>query len=86
MHTGLEKIKTTQYNNKLLCDIHQELTRNNDVEFRTEHTFIGKVMNGIQTYNPTSPAHILKTMGDLEQFIRRDDEIDILVKVALAHY
>lgn len=42
--------------------------------------------NGIQTYNPTSPANILKAMRDLEQFIRRDDEIDILIKVALAHY
>lgn len=40
----------------------------------------------IQTYNPISPAYILKAMGDLEQFIRKDDEIDILVKVALAHY
>lgn len=42
--------------------------------------------NGIQTYNPTSPAHILKAMRDLVQFIRRDDEIDILIKVALADY
>lgn len=93
MNTGLEKIKATQYSNKLLCEVHQKLKSDNNCEnsgkFRTEHTFVGKVMimtNDFHTYNPTSPAHILKAMHNLEQFIRRDDEIDILVKVALAHY
>lgn len=42
--------------------------------------------NGIQTYNSISPAPILKVLRDLEQFIFRDDKIDILVKVVLTHY
>lgn len=32
MNTGLEKIKTTQYNNKLLYRLHQELKLNNEYD------------------------------------------------------
>lgn len=93
MNMSLEKVKTAPYKNTLLCGIHQKLTLKEDCsekgQFRTEHIYIGNMMirtNFHPIYNPTSPAHIPKAMRDLEQFIRREDEIDSLVKAALAHY
>lgn len=93
MHLGLEKIKAVQYKNALLCDIHKKLTLKGDSEeqgkFRTEQMFIGKIRvttNYPFTYNPTAPTQLLSALRDLEKFIRRDDDIDVLIKAALAHY
>lgn len=93
MAIGLKKAQTVQYKNAILCAVHKELDLKDNHcikgEFRTEHTAIGKIMVtsvGFPIYNPTSPTHILKTMRDLERFINRNDEMDILIKVALAHY
>lgn len=89
---SLEKVKTTHYKNTLLLDIHKELNlreSTNPETFRAEYTTIGKIKvitNGFPTYNPTAPAQLSDAMRDMEKFIRRDDDIDILIKVALAHY
>ena len=93
MILGLEKLKTAQYNNALLCEIHKALMNAHNEEgygqFRTEEVFIGKVMvmsNAAPTYNPTSPNHLPRALRDLEKFICRNDDIDPLINAALAHY
>lgn len=90
---GLEKVKSAQYKNEFLCEVHKELDLKDNCgitgEFRKDYASIGKIMvisNVSSIYNPTSPTQIAKVMKDLEKFVNRDDEIDALIKVALAHY
>lgn len=90
---GLEQVRSVQYKNELLCEVHKELDFKDDCsikgEFRKDYASIEKIMvitNVTPMYNPTSPTQIANCMKDLEKFVNRDDEIDILIKVALAHY
>ena len=40
----------------------------------------------MKTYNPTAPEEIKSCMADLQDYIKREDTINALIKLALLHY
>lgn len=55
--------------------------------FRAKQTLIGKIArSSTPIYNPTPPDKLLSVLKDFEKFICRNDDLDIIIKAALAHY
>ena len=93
LQLGLERVKNEKYHNKLLCDIHGELTKGKENvsngRFRDKLTIPGKTVvstNASHIYYPTAPEHFPRALGDLENFIRRSDGFDAILKTALSFY
>ena len=90
MKYGLEKITEAHYNNTLLCDIHKGIMKSNcgeDIgQYRTKQIFLGNYVTNAEHYNPTAPDDISAAMSDVEKFINKTDNFDVLIKAALAHY
>jgi len=90
MNYGLNKMNTSQYISKLLCEMHKRLIHQNTDKysghFRKEQVFLGKALTNMEQYLPTAPIHIHAAMRDLENFIQSKDNFDAVIKMALAHY
>lgn len=80
--------------NRLLQETHAVLMsgmRGSDKvpgEFRRSQNWIGPAGSNLKTarYIPPAPENMVSAMSDLEKFINNDDDIDILIKIALIHY
>lgn len=56
---------------------------------RKKQTIIGDFMihvANMKSYNPTEPEEIKACMADVQEYIKRKDAIDPLIKMALLHY
>jgi Fic family protein len=90
MRYGLDKTATSQYTNKLLCEIHGKLISpaacKDSGRFRKEQVFLSNCLTNTEQYNPAAPCDIAATMRDLEKFIQGNDNFDATIKASLAHY
>ena len=57
-------------------------------EFRRSQNWLGGQGSALKNarYIPPAPEDMIQSMSDLEKYINSDDELDILVRVALIHY
>lgn len=80
--------------NRLLQETHEILMQDlrggekNPGEFRRSQNWIGHAGSTLEDarYIPPSPEDMIEAMSDLEKFINSEDELDLLIKVALVHY
>jgi Fic family protein len=86
------KILNDDISNRLLCDMHRVLV--NDENSKTNGGFrriqifdkAAIYISDMRMYNPAAPEDINATMADLECYINSDDDIDVLIKIALIYY
>ena len=87
-----ESLEAKHISNRFLCEIHKVLMKNasnEDVgQFRKIQTFIGPhiYVENFPNYNPPATENMKIALSDLEKFINSDDNIDVLIKLALIHY
>ena len=80
--------------NRLIKEIHGILMQEvrgeekNPGEFRRSQNWIGPVGSTLKNakYIPPAPEDMIDAMSDLEKFINKEDEMDVLIKIALVHY
>ena len=89
---GLQRIKDGfPLSLRLLREIHKILLQNSrgnlkqPGEFRTSQNWIGGTRPGNAKFVPVAPDQLMETLGKLELFINQNDNLPILVKVALIH-
>ena len=91
---GINELNRSSLTNKWIYATHSILMNHKrDTEIigaaRKKQTilsdFIIRVAN-MKTYNPTQPEEIKPCMADVQEYIKRKDAIDTLIKVALLHY
>ncbi|MDR0885576.1 MAG: Fic family protein [Clostridiales Family XIII bacterium] len=90
---GLERIKELPLSLRLLKEIHSRLLKTGrgssltPGEFRTSQNWIGAVGSNINTATFVPPAvpNMLQAMYDLENFMHVEDDIPILIKIAMIH-
>lgn len=94
MSHGLSRLSDIPVSLRLIKEIHERLlegVRGGEREpgdFRTSQNWIGGP--GIRrlqdaTYVPPPPGEVLRAMGDLEDFIRSESPIPVLIRCGLAH-
>lgn len=71
--------------NELLCELHELLiceNKSNTIgSFRNTQVFIEPhVFTNLKDYNPTAPENLKQLLIDIEKFIKRNDNIDALIK------
>jgi Fic family protein len=92
MSHGLEKMVFSKYSNALLCEMHGKLIHSDmdkySGQFRKEQVFLGKIVTvtNSEQYLPTAPLYLHSAMRDMENFLKRKDSFDAIIKAALAHY
>jgi len=93
MNYGLLRLKDFPMSLRLIREIHAELLRNgrgsnrNPGEFRTTQNWIGPGNSTIQTasFIPPTVPDMKKSLGDWELFLHEENDIPILIKIALIH-
>ncbi len=91
---ALERLKTLPLCNRLIKETHAVLMKNvrgqekNPGEFRYSQNWIGSAGSTLKNarYIPPNPEDMKQAMSDLEKYINSDDELDLLIQVALIHY
>jgi Fic family protein len=90
---GIEELNRARLNNKHLYATHGILMAHSDNEIvgavRKKQTILGDIMVRVadmKTYNPTKPEEIKSCMKDIQEYIKRDDSTNLLIKAALLHY
>lgn len=90
---GKNRVLENQFSNNLICDMYKIIKNDKNKEkdccgFRRIQIFdiLGAVGTNVKMYNPTAPQDIDVVMDDLIYYINRDDDIDKLIKTALAYY
>jgi len=93
LNYGIEKLQELPLSLRLMKEIHKVLiegTRGRDKalgEFRTSQNWIGPRGASITSavFIPPPPDMILSAMGDLENYLHRQDQTPPLIKIALIH-
>ena len=94
LNYGVDKLKSTELSNKIIFSAHKILMEHkHETEIigavRKKQTIIGDYMvtiKGTPTYNPPDPDIVEDCMVDIQNYIKREDSIDALIKTALLHY
>ena len=93
MRLGLERMQKNKFSNNLLCEIHGMITKDkknaSSGTFRDNLTIPGKFVvstNIAPAYYPTAPEHFPAALRNLEIFISRVDDFDVMLKTALNFY
>ena len=94
MEYGLKRLDSLPVCNRLIKEIHAILLANvrgadkNPGEFRNSQNWIGGKGSTLQNarYIPPNVEDMNEAMSDLEKYINKNDELDILIKAALIHY
>ena len=66
--------------------VESKTTADQRVDVRKTATPLGDFITNFKTYSPTSPEHIMPAFYDMVKFIHMDNNVDILIKAAMAHY
>lgn len=90
MEHGLDRIASGfPLSNRLLREVHGILLRGSNKspgEFRRSQNWIGGSRPGNAVFVPPPPADVPRAMGDLEQFLHRDDGLlPLLARIGLGH-
>lgn len=93
MNHGLAMLETLPLSLRLIKQIHEQLLANvrgahrTPGEFRTSQNWIGPPGCTLQeaSFVPPPPSEVLRTMGDLERFLRLPGDMPVLIAVGLAH-
>lgn len=80
--------------NRLIKEAHKVLMsgvrgqEKNPGEFRHSQNWIGAAGSTLQnaSFVPPSPEDMIQAMSDLEKYLNSEDELDVLIRVALIHY
>lgn len=94
LECGINELRKTPLTNKVIFAMHQVLMEHKqDTEIigtvRRKQNVIGEVMVTspvLEVYNPPNPETIEVCMNDIQQFIKKEDSTDSLIKTALLHY
>ena len=94
LNYGIERLKTLPMSLRLIKEIHGVLlegTRGGDKapgEFRKTQNWIGPQGSTLKDarYIPPPPHEVVKTMGDLEQYIHKGRKLPVLIDCGLIHY
>lgn len=94
LNFALKAMETLPICNRLLCDVHKVLLsgvrgqEKNPGEFRKSQNWIGASNSSINNarYVPPTVENMREGMNELEKFINENDDINVLIKVALTHY
>jgi Fic family protein len=74
---------TKNWDKQFIIKIFQTITQKEEA-VRQSQVYIGNGFNVV--YTPPSPSHIEGKLTNLIEFIRNEDEIDPLIKMAIMHY
>jgi len=91
---AINRLETLPLSNRLLRETHKVLMEGvrgeekSPGEFRHSQNWIGAKGSMIKTasYVPPMPEDMIIAMGDWESYIHENDEMDLLIKIALLHY
>lgn len=91
---GISELDHARLTNKLIYNTHDVLMgHKRSIEIigsvRKKQAILGDIMVSVanmETYNPTEPEEIKACIADVQEYIRRKDPIDPLVKAAMLHY
>jgi Fic family protein len=94
LNYGMERLKTFPMSLRLIKEIHGVLmqgTRGGNKapgEFRKTQNWIGPPGSTLKDarYIPPPPQEVVKTMGDLEQYIHKGRKLPVLIDCGLVHY
>lgn len=86
VHWGFGQLKKLPISTRLILGIHKRLLPEKKNSYRTDQNAIKNNATGETLYTPP-PANKLSTLiGNWENFLHAEDEIDPLIKCAIAHY
>lgn len=93
MNFGLERLETLPVSVRLIREIHNELLKGargerlTPGELRQSQNWIGPSGSTIATatFVPPPPHEVPTLLGDVENFLHREDDVPLLVKIGLAH-
>jgi Fic family protein len=91
---AINRLKELPLCNRLIKEAHEVLMsgvrgqEKNPGEFRHSQNWIGAVGSSLNTasFVPPSTEDMTQAMSELEKYINADDELDVLIRVALIHY
>ena len=91
---AINRLKELPLCNRLIKEAHAVLMSGvrgqdkNPGEFRHSQNWIGAAGSTLQnaSFIPPSPEDMIQAMSELEKYINSDDELDVLIRVALIHY
>lgn len=91
---AVNRLKELPLCNRLIKEAHEVLMsgvrgeEKNPGEFRHSQNWIGAADSTLKTasFVPPSPEDMIQAMSELEKYINADDELDVLIRVALIHY
>lgn len=94
LNYGMDRLKTLPMSLRLIKEIHGVLmqgTRGGNKtpgEFRKTQNWIGPQGSTLKDarYIPPPPHEVVKTMGDLEQYIHKGRKLPVLIDCGLVHY
>lgn len=92
---GLQRIKTLPISKRLIQEMHEILlsgvgpnrgARFRPGEFRTDQNWIGARLIQSAKFVPAPANEALRCLDDLERYIHSEDELPLLIQLALIHY
>lgn len=91
---AIARLKELPLCNRLIKETHAVLMEGsrgqekNPGEFRYSQNWIGGQGSTLKNarYIPPAPEDMIQAVSDLEKYINDDDELDVLIRVALIHY
>ncbi len=94
MNHGIDRIQQDDFpfTTRLLREMHAILLRGvrgehkTPGEFRTSQNFIGGTRPGNAVYVPPAVVDMNDLLGDFDKFMNREDDMPVLVKLAMLHY
>lgn len=92
MNFGLKHLETIPLSLRFIKDVHRVLLTKARIDhfadpgnFRTSQNWIGGGSPTTARFIPPPPFEIMRAMGDLEKFMRDENEISVLIRTALIH-
>lgn len=83
---GFGQLKKLPLSTRIVLGVHQRLLKGTAAGFRKTQNKIQESGPGTILYTPPPAQNIPALMGNLENFLHASDDIDPLVKSAIAHY
>ncbi len=86
VYWGFAQLKKLPISTRIIHGIHKQLLPDARHTFRRTQNAISNSTTGEILYTPPPAQSIPALMGNWEKFLHSDDEIDPLIKCAIAHY
>lgn len=83
---GYESLKKFAFSTRTIIEVHKKLLKTSAGQYRRNQNKIENSSTKEVIYTPPPPTKIGELMGNLENFINREDDIDPLIKCAIMHY